>query len=452
MNIVHIVPGSGGGFYCQNCVRDIGLIRALHRAGHRVMFVPLYLPMMETPDMAGVRHAPVFYGAINIYLAQKLPLYRRLPKSAQRALDAPRLLRWAARRAGTTRASRLGDLTLSMLEGRDGRQRRELDHLLDWLRTQPRPDVIHISNALLLGMVPALREALRAPIVCSLQDEDTWLDPLPPPYRERCWERVRSLCRAVDLFLPVSETYAAAACLRLGLPPDRCRTVPSGVDPDVFTPAAAPPAVPTLGFLSDFCPAHGLDRLVEAFLLLRRRPGLEALRLRLTGGNPRARTPFLRAVRRRIAASGHADAIVFENAFRPERRAGFLQSLSVFSVPSVRSEAYGLFLLEAMACGVPVVQPDRGGYPEVIAATGGGVLYEGDTPEALASALFPLLADPALATRLGRTGRESVVRTFSLAKTTARMVAAYREVIGEPAAGASAMPDSPDAQAVAAGG
>ncbi len=426
MNIVQIVPGSGGGVYCQNCVRDVALARALQRAGHDVLFLPLYLPMMDTPEDAGVRRAPVFYGAINIYLAQKLPLFRRLPESLRRLLDAPRLLRWAGRKSGTTEAGRLGDLTLSMLEGRAGRQRRELDHLLAWLSTQPRPDVIHFSNALLLGLAPALRAGLGVPIVCSLQDEDTWLDALPPAHRDACWARVRALCREVDLLLPVSDAYAAAIGARLDLPPDRCRTVPAGVDTELFTPPAAPPTAPVLGFLSELSSAHGLDRLVEAFLLLRRRPGLDNLRLHITGGNPDARTPFMVRLRRRIRASGHAEAIAFVDGFQPERRPDFLRSLRALSVPSVRPEAFGLFLLEAMACGVPVVQPNHPGYAEILGVTGGGVLVDDASPGGLAAALYPLLADPELAAHHGRAGRAAVLERFSLRTTTERMVEAYR--------------------------
>jgi glycosyltransferase involved in cell wall biosynthesis len=427
MNIVHIVPGSGGGFYCQNCVRDIGLVKALHAAGHDVLFVPMYLPFLELAGDA-VAQAPVFYGAVNVYLRQKIPFYHRLPAAWRRRLDAPRVLRWAAARAGTTQADGLGDLTLGVLDGRDGPHRRELEHLTDWLKTQPRPDIIHLSNALLLGLAPTLRDALGAAIVCTLQDEDTWLDALPPRYRDRGWRRVAELCRAVDAFTPVSAYYAEKMRARLNLPEARCHTILIGIDVDAFSPPPAPPATPTLGFLSELTPPHGLDILVEAFLALRRRPELAGLRLRITGGNRDAQTPFLAGIRARIAASEHAAAVEFVDACREPHRSAFLRSLSVLSVPATRPEAFGLFQIEAMACGVPVAQPRLGAYPEIVAATGGGVIYDTPTAGALAEALFPLLANPALAARIGAAGRAAVIEKFSLARMVADVTRVYRLV------------------------
>jgi glycosyltransferase involved in cell wall biosynthesis len=427
MNIVHIVPGSGGGFYCQNCVRDIGLVKALHAAGHDVLFVPMYLPFLELAGDA-VSQAPVFYGAVNVYLQQKIPFYNRLPAAWRRRLDAPRVLRWAAAKAGSTQAGGLGDLTLGVLDGPDGPHWRELEQMIDWLKTQPRPDIVHISNALLLGLAPAIRDALGAGIVCTLQDEDTWLDALPPSYRERGWQRVAELSRSVDAFTPVSAYYAEKMRARLNLAEARCHTIPIGIDVDACTPPPAPPVTPTLGFLSELTPPHGLDILLEAFLALRGRPELAGLRLRITGGNRDAHTPYLARIRARIAASEHAAAVEFVEACDEPHRSAFLRSLSVLSVPAIRPEAFGLFQIEAMACGVPVVQPRLGAYPEIVAATGGGVIYDAPGAGALAEALFPLLANPALAARLGAAGRAAVVEKFSLARMVADVTRVYRLV------------------------
>lgn len=427
MRIVHIVPGSGESFYCQNCVRDRGLVKALHAAGHDVLMVPMYLPLTERPADS-VPRAPVFYGAVNVYLEQKLSWFGRLPRRWRRPLDAPRILRWAASKAGATQASGLGDMTLSVLEGRQGRQRAELDRMIDWLRTQPPTDIVHLSNALLLGLAPALRESLGARMVCSLQDEDTWLDAMPPAWRERCWERMRRLADAVDIFLPVSAAYAETMQSRLGIPPAHCRVIAPGVDTEVFQPAAAAPAIPTLGFLSEQTEANGLDTLVEAFLLLRRRPALASLRLRLTGSRLDAPNPLRARLCRRLSAAGLREAVDLTEAYRDPHRPGFLRSLSVLSVPARRPEALGLFLIEAMACGVPVVQPRLGGYPDLVAATGGGVIYNDPSPAGLAAAIEPLLADPALAARYGRAGREAVVNRFSQSRAAAGVAALYREM------------------------
>ncbi|MCF7837362.1 MAG: glycosyltransferase family 4 protein [Candidatus Marinimicrobia bacterium] len=428
MRIFHIVPGSGGGFYCQNCVRDVGLARAQHGAGHEVLFVPMYLPFMEMADGA-VPQAPVFYGAVNVYLEQKTPLYPRLPPAWRRRLDAPGILRWAAGKAGTTQAGGLGDMTYSVLAGRDGRQRGELDQMIAWMQTQPPPDIIHISNALLLGLAPALREAFPARIVCTLQDEDTWLDALPAPWRERCWDQIKELARHVAGFIPVSATYAALMQPRLALPDAQCRMIPLGIDTDAFAPPPAPPSVPTLGFLSELTPPYGLDVLAEAFIALRRRPELAHLRLRVTGGRLDARTGFLRRVQARIEAAGLGAAVDFVEAYREPLRSEFLRSLSVLSVPARRPEAFGLFQIEAMACGVPVVQPRLGAYPEIVQATGGGVIYDDRSPEGLVKALHPLLTEPELAARYGRAGRAAVVASYSLPRLVVDMDRFYCELL-----------------------
>lgn len=428
MTVVHIIPGSGGTFYCQNCVRDAGLVKALRAAGLDVWFIPMYLPLMDLAGQ-GAAQAPVFYGAVNVFLEQVVPFYRRLPERWRRRLDAPGVLRWAAARSGSTEAGGLGALTLSVLDGMQGRQRNELEQMVAWLRTQPRPDLFHFSNALLLGLAPVLRETFGAGIVCTLQDEDSWLDALPPRHRERAWERVRELGRSVDRFVAVSHYYAGAMQARLGLPEEQCRTIPAGVDVAEFAPPATPPELPTLGFLSELSPAHGLEHLVEAFLRLRQRPGLGALRLRVAGGDGQAATPHLRRIRALLAAAGVAPESVFADAHREGRRADFLRGLSVLSVPAVRPEAFGLFQIEAMACGVPVVQPRLGAYPEIVEATGGGVLYEGTGPEPLAAALAPLLLDRSLAARLGAAGRAAVVERFSLERMAAETAGLYRDVL-----------------------
>ena len=431
MRIYHIAPGSGGGFYCQNCVRDVGLARAQHTAGHDVLFVPMYLPFTEMAD-GPVPQAPVFYGAVNVYLEQTIPLYRHLPAAWRRYLDAPAILRWAASKAGTTQAGGLGGMTHSVLAGRDGRQRHELDQMITWLKTQPPPDIIHISNALLLGLVPALRQAFPAKTVCTLQDEDTWLDALPSPWSQRCWSRIKELTRLVDGFIPVSATYAALIQSRLELPEAQCRIIPLGVDTDIFSPPATPPSIPTLGFLSELTPAYGLDIVVETFMVLRRRPEVNHLRLRITGGRLDTRTAYRRKLEKRLDDGGHSADVEFVEAYRdPAERSAFLQSLTALAVPARRPEAFGLFQIEAMACGTPVVLPRLGGYPEVVAATGGGVICDDISPAGLASTLYPLLADPELAARIGQTGRAAVVATYTLSRQAEAMTAFYKHLLAD---------------------
>lgn len=91
----------------------------------------------------------------------------------------------------------------------------------------------------------------------------------------------------------------------------------------------------------------------------------------------------------------------------------FFQSLDVLSVPTIYRESKGLFVLESLACGVPVVQPRHGSFPELIEATGGGRLYEPGDADALADAIAELMDDPALRAKLGEAGRNAVRASFS---------------------------------------
>ena len=169
-----------------------------------------------------------------------------------------------------------------------------------------------------------------------------------------------------------------------------------------------------LGFLSRQCEGKGLDLLVDAFLALRRTRGLERLRLRLIGGHTPQDRRFLRALRRRIAAAGAAADVEWHPNCPREERIPLLRSMTVLSVPQRWREASGIFVLEALACGVPVVLPRHGVFPELLDLTGGGTLFEPGSAPDLSRALESLLAAPDRARELGRHGAEAVRRRFSV--------------------------------------
>jgi len=427
MRIVHLVPGSGGGFYCENCVRDNALARALLRTGEDVRVVPLYLPPMEDSPAArsGV---PIFFGGINVYLQQKSGLFRKTPRWIDRLFDASPLLRWAARRAGSVRASGLGETTLSMLKGMEGNQAKELRRLVEWLGSSEPCDVVHLSNALLLGVGAEIRRRLGVPLVCSLQDEDSWLEAMEEPWRGRCWEALAEAARQADAFTAVSRTYAGIMGGRLGIPPERLHVVLPGIDPEEFSPPPAPPDPPAVGFLGRASESLGLGILAEAFLGLRESPTFRTLRLHVTGGATEDDRPFLKSLQARFADRGAAASVKFYEDFGTAGRREFLRSLSVLSVPAPSGAAFGLYLLESFASGVPAVQPLTGAFPEILEATGAGVLYHPNTPEALAEVLGDLLGDPARRAELGRRGREAVERRFNLDVLARKMKEVYRKV------------------------
>jgi len=379
--ILELTAGTGS-FYCGTCLRDAALVGELRALGHDALIAPLYLPLVleEPNDSQGVR-----LGGINAYLAQTLPF--PLPRFVTEWLDSPRLLRWAARRGEMTQARELGALTVSMLRGEAGAQRREIEKLLEWLATIPRPDVVLLSNALLLGLARPLRAALGVPVLCTLQGEAPFLDALREPFRAEAWRLAAERAREVAAFVAVSHYTAELMRARLALAPEQVHVVWNGIDPRAFAPPAARTGPPTIGFLARLCRDKGLATLVEAFLLLKERPAHAELRL-VAGGTTLAsdRGP-LAALGARVEASGQGRCVEFRSNLTREQKLALLRESTVFSVPATYGESFGLYVLEAWAMGLPVVQPEHGAFPELLAASGGGILYSGDDPRALAAAL-----------------------------------------------------------------
>lgn len=428
MKIVHIIPGSGGTFYCQNCIRDVALVRALRKMGHDVIVVPMYLPVGADAEGAD-GDTPVFFGGINVFLQQQFRVFRKTPHWLDRVFDSRWLLRLAATREGTTEAAGLGPMTLSMLKGADGNQAKELHRLIDWLNRHERPDVVHLSNSLLLGLAGELKEKLNVPLVCTLQDEESWLDHINPPFDRLCWEAMSRCAAGVDAFVVVSKWYAEEMMRRMTLSEEKVRVVPLGIDLEGREPSAQTFDPPVLGYLSKMTESLGLGRLTEAFIELRQNPSLGNLKFRATGGAMGADAHYVTRLEEELAEHGLAQDVEFLGEFDGARRRDFLRGLSVLSVPAIQGEAFGMFMLEAMAAGVPVVQPDAGAFPEVIAATGGGLIYDGEKPGALVETLETLLLDPSLARELGQRGREAVFAQFGINRMAVDFVHVYESLM-----------------------
>jgi glycosyltransferase involved in cell wall biosynthesis len=427
MRIIHLIPGSGGTFYCQNCLRDAALVKALRAMGHDVIMVPLYLPLLI--DAPVTQHAPTFFGGINTYLQQYVSFFRKTPRWLDRFLDAAWLLRRVAVKEGSTNAADLGPMTLSMMKGRGGFQRKEFERFLAWIQHQEKPDVIHISNALLLGLAPEIRSVTDARICCGLQDEEPWVDGMPAPYNRLCWEAMSAHAACVDRFVATSEWYAERMRVRLGLPQDQVRVVYLGADLSDAAPADRAPDPPVLGYLSHLSEAQGFSTLVDAFIRLKRDPALRGLRLRATGGLTQADTAFVNQQRVKLRAAGMEQDVEILSDFTAVKRHEFLKSLSVLSVPVHEEEAFGLYIIEALAYGVPVVQPRLGAFPELLARTGGGILFEPGNDAEYDAALRALLLDPARARSLAAEGRARVLEGFSVERMAEDTLRIYNEVL-----------------------
>lgn len=415
--------------YCGGCFRDNALVTALRRNGHDALMVPLYLPLtLDEPDQSA--GTPIFFSGINVYLEQKSAVFRHLPAWILKPFASRSLLKWVGGRAARTRPEQLGDLTLSMIQGEDGHQARELEQLVHWLSHHARPDVICLSNALLVGLARELKRHLNATVVCLLSGEDSFLDALPAAKRAETWRTLTARCPDVDLFLPPSRYFADLMSDRLNLRPDQVAVLPNGIQLTGYEslsprPAHSPSRPPVLGYFARLCPEKGLDQLVDAFLMLRQRPAGRNLRLHVGGGCGPGDEPFVEIQRRKLADARCLSDTRFLPNVTHAGKIEFLRELDVFSVPAPYNEAFGLYVIEALAAGVPVVQPRRASFPELIEATGGGVLSEPGNPRALADAIESLLLDPDRGRKLGAAGRAAVFQQF----TAQRMAEVFIERI-----------------------
>ncbi|MEX2672364.1 MAG: glycosyltransferase family 4 protein [Phycisphaeraceae bacterium] len=412
MRIVKLTPGTGN-FYCGSCIRDNALANAMRAAGHDVMMVPMYLPhVLDEPEAA--LDSPVFFGGVNVYLQEKIPLFRHTPRWVDRLFDAPWLLRYVARFAGMTRARDLGEMTVSMLQGEHGRQNKELTKLIAWLKSQGKVDAVCLSNAMLLGVARRIKQELGCAIICTLAGEDAFLDSLIEPYRSDAWQLLSERAAEVDAFIAVSKYYGDTMTRRMTLNAERVHVVYNGVNMEGYRPAVERPDPPVVGYLARMIEGKGLTTLVDAFIELKQRDRVPGLTLRVGGSMTGDDENYVATLKAKLRSAGLADDVSFHPNLSHDEKADLLRSFSVMSVPATYGESFGLYLLEAWACGVPVVQPRHAAFPELLDLSGAGILCNADDVASLADGLEQLLLKPDDCTRMGLAGRGCVEARFTI--------------------------------------
>lgn len=410
--------------YCGSCLRDNALAAGLTRLGWDVTLLPLYTPIRVDEEDRSVDQ--VFFGGINVFLQQKIPLFRHLPAFLDRWLDNPRLIRRVASGALSVSAKELGSMTLSMVKGEDGFQRKEVARLVQWLRDVAKPDLICLTNLLVGGSIPALKRELGIPVLVTLQGDDVFLDELIEPWKTLVLTEMRRLAQEADGFVTFSGFYRHHMSTILDVPEEKFYLTPLGVTVSEFDAvyearkARAPGKV--IGYFARLSPEKGFDIAVGAFIeLARQHP--EA-RFHVGGWLAEKDRAFYEVQIERIAAAGLSDRFRHVEAPDGASKMAFLEEIDVFTVPARFIEPKGLYLLEAMACGLPVVVPDRGAFPEMILASGGGLLCEPEDPADLAGRIAELLDDPRRAAAMGEKGRVWVERVndrSGMAEATARV-------------------------------
>lgn len=435
LKIAYLTAGAAG-MICGSCLHDNTLARALIAQGHDVQLIPLYTPIRT--DEQDVSTGRVFFGGINMYLQQKLPLFRWLPKWLDRWLDQGWLINWASGRSVKIAPQQVADLTLSILRGTAGFQRKEVERLVEWLAGDLHPDVIVFSNILTAGCVPEIKRRMNVPVVVTLQGDDIFLRGLPQPHQQQALAEIRRLANQIDGFIANTRFYADAMAEFLGLPRERIEIVPLGIDVRDFTgqesggrSQGSEERPPTVGYLARLAPEKGLHLLAEAFVLLRKLPGTEHARLRIGGWMGEANREYAESVFAKLKAAGLGEAFDYVGEVDRRGKLDLLGAIDVLAVPTTYHEPKGLFVLEALAAGVPVVQPDHGAFPEVLAETQGGLLHRPEDPQHLAQRLHELLLDAPLRERMSTAGRASVFSTRDAATMAERTVAVLRGAIGK---------------------
>jgi glycosyltransferase involved in cell wall biosynthesis len=422
------LTGGAGRMYCGSCLRDNALATELIARGHDLVLLPVYTPTFT--DEPNVSQNRVVLGGISAYLEQYVPLFRQTPAWLDSLWDSSWMLSLASRGSISTNPKMLGEMTVSVLKGEDGFQRKEIRKLIDWLKTEPLPDVINLPYSLLLGLAGPLKRELNRPICCTLQGEDLFLDSLQEPYRTQALDLIRSHIEHVDLFLPISEFYAEFMPGYLGIPAEKMRVVPIGINLQGFE-LAEPKGNGsfTVGFLGRIAPEKGLHLLADAYKLLRREMGIGEARFEAAGWMAAECKSYLGDIKKGFDDCGLASEFNYRGVLDRAQKIDFVRNLNVMSVPATYDEPKGVSLLEAMACGVPVVQPRRGAFTEIVEKTAGGLLVEPDDAQSLANGILKIFQDRQLADKLGANGARGVREYYSAAHMADRALEAYEDVI-----------------------
>ncbi len=422
---IAIITAGGAGMFCGSCMHDNTWARALMDAGAEVSLIPTYTPIRV--DERDVSDSHVFMGGVNVYLEHRSRLWRRLPRMLTRPLDHPGVLRLLSKLSISNDAAVLGDLALDMLAGESGPLAGKVDELVEHIVGHVKPDVVIFSNALLVGALLRLKDRFSGPVYCTLQGDDVFTEELPETHKQRVLDAVSERARQFDGFFTHTNFYRDHMSEYLQLPKERFHVIPLGIDHRGHDgqPRSHDRSQPfTIGFFARISPEKGLHHLVDAALLLHaRRPGEFRVKV---GGHL---TPQHRRYFQTLQATARPLGDSFQAVGSPStlaEKVAFYKTLDVLSVPTEFGEPKGLYVLEALANGVPVIQPAHGAFPEMLDATGGGILVEPKSPQSLADAFEELLDHPATCRTLGRTGQSRVREQFSLTAIAASTLQVLR--------------------------
>lgn len=429
MKIVHLVAGAGG-MYCGSCLYGNTLAAAMRKLGEEAILAPMYTPIRTDEENVSIDR--VVFGGINIYLQEHFALFRHTPWFIDRLLDSPELLRWATRGSTSVRPEHLGAITVSMLEGEEGRHRKEVQKLVAWLAEEVKPDVVHLNNVMLVGSAREIQHRLGIPVVCTLSGEDIFLEKLAEPYYSTARQLIRQRAAELPAFVAMNRYFADFMAEYLAVPRERIEVIPPGLNLEGHGTGKVDDCLPkqsiAIGYLARICPEKGLHQLAEALKVLAYDKDLPAVHVRAAGYMDELDRPYLEMTKLQIVYWGLAKRFQYLGELDRPGKISFLQSLDMLCVPTVYRESKGLYVLEAWANGVPVVLPRHGAFPEMVEDTGGGLLYEPSDPSALARALKYMIQNPDFAADCGHRAQQIVHERYNADIMARRMVELYMKV------------------------
>lgn len=436
MKTAFIVTGSAN-MYCGSCMRDNTLATAMLALGHEVTMLPMYTPLRL--DEENATNGRIFYGGIEAYLLQRFPQPSWWRSALLRLSGAPALLKLMTRVdiGAAVDPAKNAAMTISMLKGETGHQDPLLQEMVAWLADELRPDLVHLTNTLISGSARMLKQRLGVPLVCGLHGEDIFLDGLPEPYHSQAMDLVRRNAAEIDHFIAISQYYIDFFVDRIGVDRSKVTLVRPGIaladyrDLAEQRRSAEPPrpgGPAAIGYLARLSPEKGLHVLVQAFIHLCASGEFPGLRLKVAGYRSRSYEKYVQSTLNLARKAGVEGQIDLLGTVDRSQKLAFFSSIDLFSVPTVYRDPKGLPVLEALACGVPVVQPDHGAFPELVNGTGGGLLHRPEDPLDLAEKLASLLRDPDRSRALGQAGCARVREYFNAERMATETITVYRKV------------------------
>lgn len=425
---IAILTAGGAGMFCGTCMHDNTWAKSLMDLGVEVSLIPTYTPIRVDEENRSI--SKVYMGGINIYLDYQVPLWNKLPLWSKKWLDHPKVLNFVTRWGVSNDARKLGPLTLAMLAGDHGPNKKEIDELVHFLSYELKPDVVCFSNSMLSGILKPLKEKFSGKVVTLLQGEDIFLDDLIEPYQQQVIEQIQKLIRDFDACLVHSHYYQDYMRDYLKLDETTIHKLPLSIDlhghDGMPKTEAGQPF--TIGYLGRICEEKGLHNLVAAVSKLHEEH--PDIRLEIAGYLEKRNRGYLEGVLKKY--DPNSEFAKYEGSpATHEEKVEFLKKLDLFSLPTDYHEPKGISVIEAMANGIPVVQPAHGAFPEHIERTGGGVVYNPDDPRNLVQALKELYLDSEKRNQLAESAHKGVRDHYSLDVLASESIDFFNRLLAE---------------------